>query len=74
MGYRMLLFIYTFVFYPRVAFCRMYNKLHPHRVMGMTLNCIHIFINGSFLYRCVIRPATGPVSVSSYTVAFFYEY
>jgi len=26
--------------------------------MGMTLNCIHIFIvTGNFLYRCVMRPA-----------------
>jgi len=36
----------------------------------MTLNCIHIFIvTGSFLYWCVIRPA----SVSSYTVVFIYD-
>jgi len=28
-------------------------------VLGMTLNCIHIFIvTGSFLYWCVIRPAS----------------
>jgi len=28
-------------------------------VLGMTLNCIHIFIvTGSFLYGCVIRPAS----------------
>jgi len=30
-----------------------------YRVLGMTLNCIHVFINaGSFLYWCVMRPAS----------------
>jgi len=28
-------------------------------ILGMTLNCIHTFIvTGSFLYWCVIRPAS----------------
>jgi len=41
-------------------------------VLGMTLNCIHIFIvTGGFLYSCVMRPR--PVSVFSYTVVFIYE-
>jgi len=38
------------------------HKLHSHfhcRVLDMTLNCIHIFIvTGSFLYWCVMRPAS----------------
>jgi len=39
-------------------------------VLGMTLNCMHIFIvTGSFLYWYVMRP----VSVFSYTVVFIYE-
>jgi len=33
--------------------------LSPSSVQGMTLNCIHIFIvTGSFLYCCVMRPAS----------------
>jgi len=40
-------------------------------VLGMTLNCNHIFIvTGSFLHWCFMRP---PDSVSSYVVVFFYE-
>jgi len=41
-------------------------------VLGMTLNCIHIFIvTGSFLYTDVTWGR--PVSVSSYTLVFIYE-
>jgi len=36
----------------------------PTCVLGMTLNCIHIFIvTGSFLYWCVMRPASQRFSI-----------
>jgi len=35
------------------------NWITPSDVQGITLNCFHIFIvTGSFLYRCVMRPAS----------------
>jgi len=47
------------------------NCIHTKWCPSMTLNCIRIFIvTGSFLYWCFLRPA---VSVSSYTVVYFYE-
>jgi len=37
------------------------------RVLGMTLNCIHIFIvTGCFLYCCVMRPASQRFFKHSY--------
>jgi len=46
----------------KTAYCLAFD-LYGYRpmsfVQGMTLNCINIFIvTGSFLYRCVMRPAS----------------
>jgi len=47
------------------------SSSYLHRPVGVTLNCIHIFIvTGSFLYPCVMRPSSR---VCSYTVVFIYE-
>jgi len=41
-------------------------------VLGMTLNCIHIFIvTGSFLYWCVMRPASQRFFIHIFV--FIYE-
>jgi len=45
--------------------------LYSSGILGMTLNCMHILIvTGSFVYRCVMRPASQRYS---YTVVFIYE-
>jgi len=42
-----------------LANCSIVQLCGPKFILGMTLNCIHIFIiAGSFLYCCVMRPAS----------------
>jgi len=44
--------VYIFIYFK-------YSRVFTACVVGMTLNCIHIFIvTGNFLYWCVMRPAS----------------